>query len=173
MKRVIIVVLTLLSLSCSSENVTSAEQRLSDKVLTASGNNDSTLLLEADYDQITEYLSQGRTRWIELYPILKQSPFSDVTSFQEGVDIAMAYALPENPEVIIKFVTLSNVDKLCGIPFIEPTPDETEAYFLQTRAALNRLTFGGAERKRCLAVLENSHHLLAAEMRQGKVSSQK
>jgi hypothetical protein len=172
MKWLIIVVLTLLSTACSTGNFKSAEQCLSDKVLTASRNNDSTTLSDADYDQITEYITQGKSGWIKLYPVLNRSPFLGATSFQEGLDIAMAYALPENPEAVLKFVDQSNVNKLCGMPFIEPTPDETEAYFLQTRVALNRLTSEEGWKKRCLAVLENSYAYQTAQMRQGRVSSQ-
>ncbi|MFW0699398.1 hypothetical protein [Pantoea sp. R13S299] len=173
MKWLIIVVLTLFSVSCSSRGVKSAEQCLSDKVITASRNNDSSSLSDTDFDRITEYLSQGRTRWIEFYPILNQSPFLGATSFQEGLDIAMASALPENPESVLKYVNQDNVNKLCGMPFIEPTPDETETYFLKTRAALINLASQSDRKKSCLAVLERSHDHLAAETRLGRVSSQK
>ncbi|WP_288475284.1 hypothetical protein [uncultured Pantoea sp.] len=157
MKGLIILLLTLLSSSCSSEKVLSTAPYLSDKVRMASESNDSSTLSDDDYDQITAYLSQGRWRWIAFYPILKQSPFLGATSFQEGLDIAMAYALPENPEMVLKFVNQSNVNKLCNMPFIEPTPDERERYFLQTRAALNRLTTRKEWGEKCLAVLENNY----------------
>lgn len=173
MKWLIIVVLTLFSVSCSAENFKSAEQRLSDKVMTASRNKDSSSLSEADYEKISEYFSQGQTRWIALYPLLNQSPFLGVTSFQEGLDIAMASALPENPEAVIKYVNQGNVNKLCGMPFIEPTPEKTEAYFLKARAALIKLTSQSDRKKSCLAVLEKSHDYLAAETRAGRMSAQK
>lgn len=173
MKWLIILVLTLFSVSCSSESFKSAEQRLSDKVIAASRNNDSSSLSEADFDRITEYLSQGRAHWIKHYPILKQSPFLGATSFQEGLDIAMASALPENPESVLKYVNQRNVNKLCGMPFIEPTPDETEAYFLRARAALINLTSQSDRKKSCLSVLEKSHDYLAAETRAGRMTAQK
>lgn len=173
MKWLIILLLALFSVSCSSGRFNSAEHVLSDKVITASRNNDSSSLSDADYDKITEYLSQGRTRWIELYPILNRSPFLGATSFQEGLDIAMAYALPENPGSVMKYVNQGNVNKLCGMPFIEPTPDETDAYFLKARTALTQLTSESDREKRCLSVLEKSHDHLAAETRTGRVSSKK
>lgn len=173
MKWLIIVILTLFSVSCSSESVKFLEQRLSDKVIAASHNNDSSSLSDTDFDRITEYLSQGRTRWIEFYPILNKSPFLGATSFQEGLDIAMASALPENPEAVMKYVNQDNVNKLCGMPFIEPTPDERETYFLKTRAALIKLTSQRDRKKSCLAVLEKSHDHLAAETRLVRGASQK
>lgn len=172
MKWLIIVLSAFFSASCSSGCFNSAELVLSDKAITASRNNDSSSLSDADYDKITEYLSQGRTSWIELYPILNQSPFLGATSFQEGLDIAMAYALPENPEAVLKFVDQNNVNKVCGMPFIEPAPDETEAYFLKARAALTQLTSESGREKRCLSLLEKRHAHLAVETKPGRVRSQ-
>ena len=168
MKWLIILLLNFFAVSYSSGEFNPAEHVLSDKVITASRNNDSSSLSEADYEKITEYLSQGRTHWIELYTMLNRAPFSGATSFQEGLDIAMALALSENPEAVLKYVNQSNVSKLCGMPFIEPTPDETEAYFLKARAVLTRLTSENELKRRCLTVLEKSHAHLAVEIRQGK-----
>ncbi|UIL52025.1 MULTISPECIES: hypothetical protein [Pantoea] len=172
MKWLIIVVLTLFAVACASGNPQSAEQVLSDKVLTASMNNDNSPLSDVDYDQISEYLSQGRPRWIALYPILNQSPFLGITSFQEGLNISMAYALPENPEEVLKFVNENNINSICGLPFIEPTQNETEAYFILTSAALNKLPTGGYWQKRCLAVLKKRYAGQKGEVRPEDGSSQ-
>lgn len=153
MKWLIIIISPLFSLSCTSANLHSAEQILLDKVIVASKINDSNTLSVDDYDKISEYISLGRTRWIELYPLLNKAPFLGETSFQEGLDIAMAYALPENPPEVLKFVDESNVDKICGMPFIEPNQDEIKNYLSQTRIALGKLPAGLPWKSKCMSNL--------------------
>ncbi|QEW34409.1 hypothetical protein D0N50_13790 [Erwinia billingiae] len=79
-----------------------------------------------------------------------------MTSLQEGLNISMAYALPENPSEVLKFVDELNIGAICGAPFIEPTQDEMDKYFSKTNAALNRLTSEEYWRKRCLLELNKS-----------------
>jgi hypothetical protein len=156
MKWLLIITFTLISLSCSSNNLKSAERLLYDKVIIASKTNDSNNLSDVDYDQISEYISQGKSRWIELYPILNRSPFLGATSFQEGLNISMAYALPKNPLKILKFVDKNNVGYICGAPFIEPTQDEVDDYFSQASMALKNLSPGGQWKNECIFNLNKS-----------------
>lgn len=153
MKWLVIIAMTLFSAACASGNFSPAEQRLSNRVLAAIKYHDSHSLSDDDYDQISAYIAQGKTHWIELYPKFKRAPFLGVASFQEGLNIAMAYALPENPVAVLKFVDENNVGSVCGVPFIEPTQDETDHYIAKTSAALNTLTAGGYWQNRCLSAL--------------------
>lgn len=139
--------------SCSSNNPKYTEQRLFDKVLAASDTHDATALTETDYDNVSGYISQGESRWIALYPRLSQAPFPGVTAFQEGLPVSMAYALSANPAAVIKFLNNTNITLICGMPFIEPTPDEIADYFIKTRRALEKLASGGDEQQRCLTRL--------------------
>lgn len=153
MKWPFVVAIALFSLMCSSAEIKSSEEILADKVLTASGSNDSTQLSEKDYEQITAYLSEGRAYWIGLYPVLTRSPFLGQTSFQEGLNIAMAYALPANPAKVLMFLNEENVNAICGVPFIEPAPDEVLLYVAKSTAALSKLNSGVYWKERCMTVL--------------------
>lgn len=150
MKWIVIITLAIFCISCSSGNYKSAEKILFDKVVAASKNSDGKDLSDDDFEKISEYMSQGKERWIRLYPILNKEPFLGVASLQEGLNIAMAYALSDNPGEVLKFVDDNNVGEICGAPFIEPTDDEINNYFVKTNIALNKLKTGGCWKDRCL-----------------------
>jgi len=156
MKIIFIIALLLFSVSCSSSKVTYEDQRLFNKVLLAKKSHDINKLSDEDYDTIVLNLSRGERRWIEIYPDLKKAPFDGVTHLQEGLNIAMASALPENPSAVIRFVNETNVKFICGIPFIESTPAEVEAYYVKASAAIEDLTSGGPWKKRCLLTLKKA-----------------
>ncbi|QCT18555.1 hypothetical protein FEM41_02295 [Jejubacter calystegiae] len=156
MKRVIITSLFFLISACSPHKVHTSEQLLLEKVQTAIKTQNADPLSERDYDRISFYISEGKNHWIDLYPRLNKKPFLGMTSFQEGLNISMAYALSENPEETLKFIDGSNVGEICGVPFIEPTDDEIQAYYVKTRTAL--ITHGTSRQwgKKCLSVLEDT-----------------
>ncbi|MEJ5111831.1 hypothetical protein [Erwinia billingiae] len=156
MKWLIILIFTLLTVSCSSFGAKKAENNLFNKVMMASQKEDIQSLSDVDYDQISHYISWGDARWVSLYPKLRRSPFLGITSLQEGLNISMAYALPENPSEVLKFVDELNIGAICGAPFIEPTQDEMDKYFSKTSAALKRLSSEEYWKKRCLLELNKS-----------------
>lgn len=156
MKWVYMIIMTLVCISCSSGHFTSPEKILFDKVVAASKYNDGNGLSEDEYDQISDYIAQGKTRWIALYPTLKRAPFLGITSLQEGVDIAMAYALPENPNAVLNFVNDENVNYICGVPFIEPDINEINSYFHRTRKALSELKSATPWKEKCMLNLRRA-----------------
>ncbi|WP_395490399.1 hypothetical protein ACG1VR_05435 [Cedecea davisae] len=156
MKKHIPTALLFIVSSCTSNNVNPTEQVLFNKVVFAIKSGDIKKLSEPDYDDVSTYLSNGEARWVELYPKLNKEPFLGITSFQEGLNIAMAYALSVNPSEILKFVNSSNVDYICGIPFIEPTQDEIDSYYLKASAALKKLTSESHWKEKCLSTLTSA-----------------
>ncbi|MGK3142284.1 hypothetical protein [Pantoea sp. C2G6] len=153
MKWIIAIAFIALSSSCLSYNGISAEEILFNKVIEASKSSNRRGLSDKDYARVSEYLSQGKSRWIELYPILHKDPFRGVTFFQEGLNIAMAYALPENPVAVLKFVDGENVNEICGLPFIEPAPDEIRNYIQKTIVAIGKVKTGGYWKVQCINLL--------------------
>jgi len=156
MKIIFIIAFLLFSVSCSSSKVKFEDQRLFDKVISAKKSHDIKKLSDDDFDTIVLNLSRGEGRWIELYPDLKKAPFIGVTYLQEGLNIAMASALPENPSAVLKFVNETNVEFICGIPFIESTPAEVKSYYMKASAAIKDLTSGEPWKKRCLFTLKKA-----------------
>lgn len=153
MKLLAATLLIILSAACPPTLAGSSEQNLFDKIITASRTYDISAISENEYDQLVEYISEGRTRWIDLYPTLSQHPFLGITSLQEGLNISMAYALPINPSEVLKFVNNKNVNFICGMPFIEPTQQEIEHYYSKTKSALDHLVSPNAWGEKCLYTL--------------------
>lgn len=150
MKWLIATLLMVFSVSCTSGHIGSSEQTLFNKIITASKTNDITALSENEYDRLVELISAGETRWIDLYPTLSQHPFLGITSLQEGLNIAMAYALPVNPSEVLKFINNKNIKFICGMPFIEPTKQEIKHYYSKTKSALDHLVPPNAWKDKCL-----------------------
>lgn len=149
-------IIMLFAIACSSNAIASKEALLLNKVFTAIRNDSDNEITEIDYEHISRYISQGKSRWIALYPNLSKSPFLGMTSFQEGLNISMAYALPENPSTVFRFVNESNINAICGLPFIEPTQDEIETYFLSTVRSIGNMLSSGYWEKRCLSHLNTA-----------------
>lgn len=156
MKPFIITILSLFILSCSSNYFSFTEENLFDKVFAASESKDSNNLSDSDLEQILLYISKGKVRWIDLYKVLSKEPFLSVAFFQEGLKISMAYALPERPSEVLKFVDESNIKFICGIPFIEPSQSEVNSYYLKTTTALKNTTFNEHWKNKCLTTLNET-----------------
>jgi len=142
--------------SCSFNNKEIKEQELFDKVNSVAGKNNCQQMTEDEYDDVAKYISEGRSRWVDLYPLLMNKPFSGMTYFQEGLNISMAYALAENPTEVLQFVNVGNIHSICGMPFIEPEPQQLNAYYSKTRAAIIAVTPDLAWRDRCLSTLDRT-----------------
>lgn len=156
MKKLIPMTLLFIVLSCTSNNVKTTEHILFDKVVFAIKSGDIQSFSEFDYEHISTYISNGVARWVDLYPKLSKEPFLGITSFQEGLNIAMAYALSVNPSEVLKFVNGSNVDYICGVPFIEPTQGEIDSYYLKAHAALKKITSDSHWKEKCLSILTSA-----------------
>lgn len=150
MKRLAATLLIILSVTCTSIQTRASELVLFDKIITASKTNDINALSENEYDRLVELISAGETSWIDLYPTLSQHPFLGITSLQEGLNIAMAYALPVNPSEVLKFINNKNIKFICGMPFIEPTKQEIKHYYSKTKSALDHLAPPNAWKDKCL-----------------------
>lgn len=155
MRRLIAIMLVMVS-ACPVHAVMTPEQALYDKVQNAIKTQNMKLLSDYEYDKIADYMSEGKKRWIEMYPYFQNEPFSGMTHFQEGLNISMAYAMSINPVETLKFVDKYNVDEICGVPFIEPTIDEVYSYYLKTRVALMAHGSENPWGAKCLSVLDNT-----------------
>ena len=154
MKRVLLITILFFSFSCSSTHSTRTEQTIFNKVTAAMSSGTADDLSELEYDKILKFISSGKGRWIDLYPHLNKKPFLGMTSFQEGLNISMAYALAENPSAVFKFVNEDNIDHICGIPFIEPTHDEINEYYEKVRAKMMAVRAGSSWGNKCLFTLD-------------------
>ena len=148
--------LLLLFFSCYSNANPNRESVVFGKVSEAIKNKNNANILYNDYDDIFRYISKGGGRWINLYPKLKKEPFLGITFFQEGLNIAMAYALSEKPLEVMKFIDENNIEFICGIPFIEPTQDEINEYYSKTRLAILAVRSTSSWKDRCLFTLDKA-----------------
>jgi len=136
------------------------------KVLKAISTQNSHLLTDDQYDEISENIQRGDRHWVALYPKLSVEPFLGVTSFQEGLDTDLALALPINTDEVLKQVTPVNIGQVCSMPFIEPTRDSIYRYYDLTRAALVKV---GLPSQKCLSILDASMQSIKAHDSQGKI----
>lgn len=156
MRLLIVMILILFSVSCRSDPLKGEEKGLFDKLIAFKQGEKSEKLSDDDYEQVLIFISQGKEPWVRLYPQLKKEPFSGVAFFQEGIDIAMAEALAENPAIVLEFVNKYNVGFICGMPFIEPSDNEIRDYYAKTTAAIRQLPAQGDGLKICSTVLNKT-----------------
>ena len=146
-----------LALICScSHSKEESEDRLYGNVLSAIDNMKASNLSYADFDNILEYISTGEARWLVLYPKLRKEPFLGMTYFQEGLDISMSYALENNAYETLKYINAENFDKICGLPFIEPTDEEIKTHYLKARKSLEKYRIKNDKAAYCLSNLEKN-----------------
>lgn len=110
---------------------------------------------------VESHIAAGEPEWIAL--AAKLAPGSDAST-AEGLGISLAYALPKKPSAVLQIVSLNandvlGVDKVCGLPFIEPAADEIAAYKRQAPAAVRAVADPKLEKAKaaCLAQLEPKH----------------
>lgn len=154
MKKLTTALLILLLSACA---LNSSEDKLYRKVLLAINEQKTEIFSDTDYENILEYLSKGQDRWINLYPALGKEPFLSITYFQEGLNIAMAEALINNTSGTLQYLNKENIERICGIPFIEPTVEEIDAYYIKARAALKVSSVKSGWKELCILQLENSY----------------
>ncbi|WP_311790926.1 MULTISPECIES: hypothetical protein [Pantoea] len=166
MKWLVIIILLLPLAMCAANPHDDKEQVAYRKIKMAIHKNNSNHIALSEYDEVLNYISKGKSQWISLYPELIKPPFLGVAYFQEGLNISMAYALAENPAEVLKFVDINNVDGICGAPFIEPTQQELNSYFIKARAALMATSSKNTWKSRCLMRLDRekkTYSTLASE----------
>lgn len=154
MKKFTTALLILLLSACA---LNSSEDKLYRKVLMAINEQKTEKISDTDYENILEYLSKGQDRWINLYPALDKEPFLSITYFQEGLHISMAEALINNATGTLQYLNKDNIEHICGIPFIEPTVEEIDVYYIKARAALKAASAKSGWKELCILQLENSY----------------
>ncbi|MGC6387164.1 hypothetical protein ACMV8I_05785 [Ewingella sp. S1.OA.A_B6] len=149
-------VLVLSGCHVANDEISNPEDLLYNKVLHAIRIQNQNIITDSEYDQVVGYISKGGSKWVALYPKLKSTPFYGETSFQEGLNISMAYSLSHNPSETLQFVDKDNIGSICGIPFIEPTNNEIYTYYLKTRTAIASKAAESPWAEKCLLQLEKS-----------------
>jgi hypothetical protein len=109
-----------------------------------------------DYDRLLDHIDKGTSAWVALAP--KLAAGTDAGS-SEGLTIALAYALPRNPEAVLAVLDPKNAvlkpDMVCGAPFIEDTVKDMPRYIKRAKAAVSRVKVRSLEENKaaCLAAL--------------------
>lgn len=88
-----------------------------------------------DWLEIEAYISSGDAQWVALASELY--PGADAGT-SEGLIIALADALPKNPDAVLKLEnTVISLKRICSLPFIEPEDAFIERYVVDTMTALD------------------------------------
>ena len=113
---------------------------------------------DGNMDRVLDAIGTGNPQWIALAPLL--APGTDGAD-GEGLGIGLATALPINPSAVLRVAEpghgVLGLLRVCGVPFIETTPESNEAYVKRTTAALAKLTDETlrTSRDQCLARLRS------------------
>jgi hypothetical protein len=98
------------------------------------------LAANGDYDRVMDKVDTGDKRWVMLAPLL--APGADAGAAEE-LPIALAFALPHNPQAVLSVVGGNNgfpVEDVCGAPFIEGTVDNIPAYIKRAETAVSHVS---------------------------------
>ena len=92
---------------------------------------------DGNMDRVLDAIGTGNPQWIALTPLL--APGTDGAD-GEGLGIGLATALPINPSAVLRVAEPGNgvlgLLRVCGVPFIETTPESNETYVKRATAAL-------------------------------------
>jgi len=96
------------------------------------------LIDDSEWDIVQNAIMRGDGAWVALAPALAPGTDGGVS---EGLGIGLAYALPRNPEAVLRVLDLTDSTSLgprhiCSAPFIEPSPAFLAQYRSVTRKAL-------------------------------------
>lgn len=111
------------------------------------------------FDDVLDHIDSGDPAWIALAPKLAQG--TDAGN-SEGLAIALAYALPKNPQAVLAVVTENDgvlaINRVCSIPFIEDTVKDRPAYKRNALHAVEAIKEPSLRKAKsnCLAVLSGS-----------------
>ena len=113
-----------------------------------------------DWRIIQKHIERGEADWIALAPSL--APGTDAAS-SEDLGIFLAEALPKNPSAVLGALDLRDgpvlgPSRVCGVPFIEPSPTFVHSYTTRAIAAVSGVRDRGliGARQACLSALRRS-----------------
>ena len=94
-----------------------------------------------DYDVILNQIQNGSGQWIGIAPQLALGADAGAA---EDLGIALAFALPKNPEAVLSIIDVRDgpvlgVHRVCGVPFIEGSVSDVHPYITRSLTAVNRV----------------------------------
>lgn len=121
---------------------------------------------DAAFEAVLGKVGSGDERWIEVAERLADG--SDAST-SIGLKVALAYALPKNPEAVLRVADtrkLFTVSEICRAPFIEPETKFLSAYLEEAHRALMAVSAPELETRRvaCLGHIDQSLARLRAEV---------
>ena len=86
-------------------------------------------------ETVMDGIATGDSLWLEVARNLPLKSASAEASFA----IALAGALPKNPDAVLALLgQKSRVSDVCGMPFLEATPESVAEYYASAASALSR-----------------------------------
>ncbi|QCP54382.1 hypothetical protein FAZ95_36190 [Trinickia violacea] len=112
---------------------------------------------EGKFNAVLDRIASGKAAWVRLAPGLAQGTDAGDST---GLTVALARALPKNPTAVLAALDEGPVigpAAVCGVPFIEPSPQEVHEYLGRAIPAVTHVEPSDrlAHRSACLEAL---HH---------------
>lgn len=110
------------------------------------------------FDTVLNEIASGKTAWVRLAPALSEG--TDAGNSM-GLSVALAHALPANPAAVLAVLSDDSVMQasvVCGLPFIEPTPQEVTSYLSKAIPAVTHVHESPhlSKRAACLSALQQA-----------------
>lgn len=101
---------------------------------------------EPNYDIILEHIAEGSPGWLRIAAEI--GPYTD-PRFSEGLRVALADALVENPASVLRLIgTEEHFDDACGYPFIRQTEHYLQLHQHAALLALRRVHTPALQQKK-------------------------
>jgi 2-keto-3-deoxy-6-phosphogluconate aldolase len=118
------------------------------------------LVANGQFDQVLRHIEAGSDAWLALAPRLAEG--TDAAA-SEDLGIALATALPKNALGVLSVIDphdgpVIGVTRVCGVPFVEGTAANLDAYVRHAVAAVGTIDVAGQPalarmQRACLAAL--------------------
>ena len=89
-----------------------------------------------DWEKLLDVISTGNSKWVKIAVLLRPETDAGKTT---GLQVAMAYALPNAPENVLPTIGHGfEFDDVCGFPFIEPEQSFLKDHYEKSMKALEK-----------------------------------
>lgn len=117
------------------------------------------------FDAVLDRIATGNAAWVAIAPALAKG--TDAGN-SEGLTVALAKALPKNPRSVLAVLDngpVTNAQAVCGLPFIEPTPQEARDYLARAIPAVTTVAPSPRvpQRNACLDALKRAQDSVRAQ----------
>jgi hypothetical protein len=115
------------------------------------------LFQSGQWGVVESHISAGDQAWVRIAGELMHTP-PGCASCAESLPISLAFALKRNPAAVLTVLGAGrDIERVCGMPFIEPPAGFAKAYFTEAMESLRTVSDPGlaSRREECVQHLQH------------------